>query len=161
MFDIALGFSPSYYDWQLDGERWTAIFTTSKANWAFFTTWIWQVARQVQGTCKAHGKARQGKSKLVAYSCPTLRPLDCTLPGSSVHGILQARILEWVAVSSSRNLPHPGIKLGSPASQTDSLWSEPPGKPNCLLIADTQIGGQYPVLLVDFCLAPIIALCLH
>ena len=39
---------------------------------------------------------------LVAQSCPILRePLDCSLPGSSVHGILQARILEWVAISSS------------------------------------------------------------
>ena len=36
-------------------------------------------------------------------SCPTLcGPMDCSPPGSSVHGILQARILEWVAISSSR-----------------------------------------------------------
>ena len=36
-------------------------------------------------------------------SCPTLcNPLDCSLPDSSVRGILQARILEWVAMSSSR-----------------------------------------------------------
>ena len=36
-------------------------------------------------------------------SCPTLcNPVDCSPPGSSVHGILQARILEWVAISSSR-----------------------------------------------------------
>ena len=35
----------------------------------------------------------------VAQSCPTLcDPVDCSLPGSSVHGILQARILEWVAI---------------------------------------------------------------
>ena len=38
-------------------------------------------------------------SALVPQSCPTLcNPMDCTLPGSSVHGILQARILEWVAI---------------------------------------------------------------
>ena len=38
-----------------------------------------------------------------AQSCPTLcHPLDCSPPGSSVHGILQARILEWVAMPSSR-----------------------------------------------------------
>ena len=37
-------------------------------------------------------------------------------PGSSVHGIFQARILEWVAISSSRGLPEPGIKLKSPVS---------------------------------------------
>ena len=40
---------------------------------------------------------------LVAKSCPTLcNPVDCSLPGSSVHGIFQARIPEWVAISSSR-----------------------------------------------------------
>ena len=39
---------------------------------------------------------------LVAQSCPTFcDPMDCSLPGSSVHGILQARILEWVAISFS------------------------------------------------------------
>ena len=40
---------------------------------------------------------------LVTQSCPTLcDPMDCNLPGSSVHGILQARILEWIAICSSR-----------------------------------------------------------
>ena len=44
----------------------------------------------------------------VAQSCPTLcSPVDCSLPGSSVHGISQARILEWVAMPSSRD---PGIE---------------------------------------------------
>ena len=38
-----------------------------------------------------------------------------SLPGSSVHGILQPRILEWVAISSSRDLPDPGIEPGSSA----------------------------------------------
>ena len=36
---------------------------------------------------------------LVAQLCSTLQPIDCSMPGSSVHGILQARILEWVAIS--------------------------------------------------------------
>ena len=40
---------------------------------------------------------------LVAQLCPTLcDPMDCSLPGSSVHGILQGRILEWIAISFSR-----------------------------------------------------------
>ena len=40
---------------------------------------------------------------LIVQSCPTLcDPMDCSLPDSSVHGILQARILEWVAMPSSR-----------------------------------------------------------
>ena len=55
--------------------------------------------------------------------------MDCSLPGSSVHGIFQARTLEWVAISFSRGLPNPGIEPGSPALQADPLPSEPPGKP--------------------------------
>ena len=44
------------------------------------------------------------------HSCPTLCSLmSCRLPGSSVHGILQARILEWVAMPSSRDRHNPGI----------------------------------------------------
>ena len=44
-------------------------------------------------------------------------------------GILQARILECVAIPFSRDLPNPGIKPKSPPLQADSLPSEPPGKP--------------------------------
>ena len=44
----------------------------------------------------------------VDKSCPTLcDPVDCNLPGSSVHGILQARTLEWVAISPSRGSSRP------------------------------------------------------
>ena len=44
----------------------------------------------------------------VAQSCPTLRdPMDYSLPGSSVHGILQARILEWVAIPFFRGSSQP------------------------------------------------------
>ena len=72
----------------------------------------------------------------VAQSCLTLcNPMDCSPPGSSVHGILQARIPEWVAMPSSRGSsrpedpPDPGMEPGSPALQADSLPSEPPGIP--------------------------------
>ena len=51
-------------------------------------------------------------------------PMDYT-----VHEILQARILEWVAFPSPGYLPNPGIKPGSPALQVDSLPAEPQGKP--------------------------------
>ena len=61
-------------------------------------------------------------------------PMDCSLPGSSIHGIFQARVLEWVAISFSRDLPDPGIKPGPPALQADALPSEPPGKPYVSLI---------------------------
>ena len=67
---------------------------------------------------------------LVTQSCPTLcNPMDCTLPGSSILGILQARILEWVAIPFSRGSSRPGINPGSPALQADSLPSKRPGKP--------------------------------
>ena len=57
-------------------------------------------------------------------SCPTLcHPMDCSLPGSSVHGILQARILSRVRFPSPRDLPDPGIKPGFPSLQADSLLS--------------------------------------
>ena len=46
--------------------------------------------------------------KKVAQSCPTLcDPMDCSLPGSSVHGIFQARILKWVSISFSRGSSRP------------------------------------------------------
>ena len=54
--------------------------------------------------------------------------MDCSPPGSSVHGLLQAGILEGVAVSSPGHLPDPGIEPGCPALQADSLLSEPPEK---------------------------------
>ena len=48
--------------------------------------------------------------------CPTLcDPMDCSPEGSSVHGILQARILEWVAISFSRGIfPTQGLNPGLP-----------------------------------------------
>jgi len=53
---------------------------------------------------------------LVTQSCPTLcNPIDCSLPGSSVHEIFQARILEWVAIAFSKGSPNPGIEPWYPA----------------------------------------------
>ena len=51
-------------------------------------------------------------------------PMECSPPCSSVHGILQARILEWVAIPFSRDLPDLGIDPGSAASQADSSPSD-------------------------------------
>ena len=62
--------------------------------------------------------------------CPTLcDPMDYSLLGSSVHGILQARILEWLPFLSPGDLPDPGIEPRSPTLQADSLLSELQGKP--------------------------------
>ena len=66
----------------------------------------------------------------VTQSNPTLcNPMDYSLPGSSVHGIFQARVLEWVAISFSRGSSQPRDRSGFPELQADALPSEPPGKP--------------------------------
>ena len=51
-----------------------------------------------------------------------------SLPGSSVYGIFQKRVLEWVLFPSPGNLPNPGIEPESPTLQADALPSDPPGK---------------------------------
>ena len=67
-------------------------------------------------------------------SCLTLRePMDCSSPGSSVHGVLQVGILEWAAIPFSRG-------SSSLALQADSLPSEPPGKP------ETEVKTKYMFL---------------
>ena len=66
---------------------------------------------------------------LIAQSRPLFcDSMDYSLPGSSVHGVLQARILEWVATPFPRDLPDPGMEPRSSALQADPLLSEPAGK---------------------------------
>ena len=75
------------------------------------------------------------ESESVSHSVMFVIPMDYSPSGSSVHGVLQARILEWVAIhfsrgsSQPRDLLNPGIEPGSSALQADSLLSEPQGKP--------------------------------
>ena len=73
-------------------------------------------------------------------SCSALlNPIEYILPGSSVHGIFQLRILEWVAISSSGHLPDPEIKPMSPvypALQMDSLLTEPSGETHLNMFSD-------------------------
>ena len=52
--------------------------------------------------------------------------MDCSPQGSSVHGILQASILEWVAFPSPGDLPDPSIELASPALAGGFFTAEPP-----------------------------------
>ena len=70
----------------------------------------------------------------VGKLCLTLcDPMDCSPPGSSVHGIFQARILEWVAISSSRGSSQPRDPTPSPALAGRFFTAEPPGKPYSLI----------------------------
>ena len=62
-----------------------------------------------------------------AQSCPTLRgPKDCSLSDSSIHGIFQARILEWLPFPLPGDLPDPGIEPAATALQAVSLPYESP-----------------------------------
>ena len=73
-------------------------------------------------------------------------PKDCGPPGSSVHGILQTGILEWVAFLSLGDLSDPGIEPGSSVLQVDSLLSEPPGK---TLLKSIQLHFFYCLLVTQ------------
>ena len=68
--------------------------------------------------------------------CPTLcDPMDCNLPGSSVHEILQARMLSGWPFPSPEDLPNPLIKPTTPATPALAgglLITEPPGKPHSM-----------------------------
>ena len=79
----------------------------------------------------------------VAQSCLTLcNPVDCSLPGSSIHGILQARILEWVAISFSRGSSQPRDRTLSPALEADALTSEAPEKPDISFLSGSECFGR-------------------
>ena len=70
-------------------------------------------------------------------SCPNLcNPMNCSPPGSSVHGTLQARTLEWIFMLSSRYFPNSRMELASLKSTTLAdvfFTTSPPGKPNIVI----------------------------
>ena len=68
--------------------------------------------------------------------------MDCNPPGSSVHGISQPRMQEWVAISFSRGFSWPGIQLASPASASGFFTTEPPGKPSTCVVTEIT-GGKH------------------
>ena len=79
----------------------------------------------------------------VAQSCLTLRnPMDCSLPGSSVHGVFQARVLEWGAIAFSNiyttiyKREPVGICCGTQGTQTGALWQQRGGM-------GWKVGGRF------------------
>ena len=79
------------------------------------------------------------KMKVTQLRWTLCDPMDCRPPGSSVHGILQARILEWVAISFFGDLPNPGINSESPALQSDSLPLSQRGSERFSFLAKQQV----------------------
>jgi len=80
----------------------------------------WTVARQAPLSMGSPGK-NTGVSEVVQSCLILCDPIDYSLPGSSVHGIFQARVLEWLPFPTPGDLPDPGIESVSPALRVDSL----------------------------------------
>ena len=79
-----------------------------------------------------------------AKSCPTLcNPIDNSPPGSCVHGIIQAKILEWVAISFSGDLLHQGIKPTSPMSPALAGGFSTTGRPHDSLDNTNLVGSCF------------------
>ena len=87
----------------------------------------WPIQTQVIHSSEFLGCARHSRDCRHRSRCYLLSGVQlcshvhCNPPGSSVHGILQASILEWLPSPSLGDLPNPGIEPGSPASEADSL----------------------------------------
>ena len=95
---------------------------------------------------------------LVPQLCLTLcEPMDSNQPGSSVHGISQARILEGVAIPFSRGSSQLRDQTQSPALQADYLPSEPPGKPKNIGVVSLALlqGSSWPRNQTMSCIADV------
>ena len=100
----------------------------------FFLIWMLVVLKNLSCVCVC----------VCTQMCPILyNRMDYSLPGSSVHVISQARILEWVAILfSPGDLPNPGIEpasLGSPVLAGRFFTAESPGKPEMFIISNLII----------------------
>ena len=103
--------------------RWKDLAWRSSGHWRLRGGWLWSLLKELDPCMCVCMRV------LVAHLCPTLwDPMDCNPPGSSVYGILQARILEWVAFPFSRGSSWPRGWPRFPVLQEDSLLSEPAGK---------------------------------
>ena len=117
------------------------------------------------GNSDRESNLRGEKWALVTPSCPTLcDPMDCKLPGSSVHGILQARLLEWVATSFYRGSSWPrdqtwvfrtAGRLFTAWATSEALYvNETSNKKNCLFETENLTVDNFPlVFIVDILLS--------
>ena len=83
-------------------------------------------------------------SESISRSATLFDPMDCSPPGSSVHGVSRQEYWSGLRFPSPGDLPNPGIKPGSPALKADPLPSEPPGKPSILPMGFSEGSDRYP-----------------
>ena len=129
---------------------------------------LFQILAQPPSTYgRSQNPAAQNHSSLVwkkdvsvCQSCQTLcDPMDCSPPGSSVHGISQARILEWVAISFSRGSSWPRDRSHVFALSGGFFTIEPPGKPlgsrACVVLVNTPLPCSEPDVSWAGCFPPL------
>ena len=86
----------------------------------------------------------------VAQSCPTLcDPIDCSLPGSSVHGIFQAVVLEWIAISFSRgsSQPRAWTRVSGIVDRRFNVWATRKSLYTCRIVTSTSKGEARSIFL--------------
>ena len=115
---------------------WIAMSSCRVPSWPRDWAQLSRSPAMVGGFCAA-GLSQETQGVWVTQACPTLcDPVDCSLPGSSVHGIVQAGILEWVAISFSRASAwlRNWTLVSRFAGRLFTNWAirGSPGKPNCL-----------------------------
>ena len=120
MGDADVGMRETWLSTEHDREDWGRLLSPE------ISEWMGSVEYRARFCVYVSSKGLK-VSKLIAQLCPSLcDPMDCNPPGSSVHGILQARTLEWVAIPFSRGSFCPRDWTQVSCIQTDSLLSEPP-----------------------------------
>ena len=115
--------SSAIYDSQ--GTEATSTEQWIKKVWHIYTSQISQTNTVTKG------ERWKVKWSEVAQSCPTLcDPMECSLSGSSVHGIFQARVLEWIAISFSRGSSQPRnqSQVSRIAGRRFTVWAMDPTK---------------------------------
>ena len=108
--------------------------------------YIWEVRVKRMSMGEKMPYWSKWKSEVI-QSCLTLcDPMDCSLPGSSVHRIFQARVLEWVAVSFSRrsSQPRDWTQVSCIVGRRFTVWATRPGKS---LIKDTEFHSTFIYIL--------------
>ena len=101
----------------------------------------WWIAHQAPLSWNFPGK-NTGKESEVAQLCPALcNPVDCSLPGSSVHGIFQAIVLEWIAISfsSGSSQPRDGTQVSRIVDRRFTIWAT---REVCILPGDLPDPGN-------------------
>ena len=109
---------------------------------AFLITWEFYLHSQ---TSLIHWE-RKKESEITHLYLTLCNPMDCSLPGSSVHGILQARILEWVAISFSRgsSQPRDWTQVSHTAGRRFNLWATREGEYKYIISLLSPFPSSHP-----------------